>query len=189
MFFPALALLVSAVMFISCTGEDGAIGPAGAKGDTGAKGDKGDAGTANVIYSPWLSFPAITVNTATVKAFTFDAPQITQEVIDKGTILVYGKPASGTTIQPLPYVSYWVENGSVVGMIDNSINFEPQKFTFSRVFMGDIKTVPIRFANSTSSFFDKIRYVIIPGGVPTGRQAAVDYNNYEAVKKYYNLAD
>ena len=39
-----------------------------------------------------------------------------------------------------------------------------------------------------------IRYVVIPGGNPTGGKMSgaalpVDKNNYEAVKKYYNIKD
>ena len=36
--------------------------------------------------------------------------------------------------------------------------------------------------------FFQYRYVIIPSSVP-GRLATVDWNNYEAVKKYLNLKD
>jgi hypothetical protein len=36
---------------------------------------------------------------------------------------------------------------------------------------------------------NQYRYVIIPGGIPNGRMAAVNYNDYEAVKAYYQLPD
>ena len=33
------------------------------------------------------------------------------------------------------------------------------------------------------------RYVIIPGGTPTGRIASPDLSDYEAVKSFYNIPD
>ena len=35
-----------------------------------------------------------------------------------------------------------------------------------------------------------VRYVIVPGGAAVGgRKAAINYNDYEAVKRAYNLPD
>lgn len=51
-------------------------------------------------------------------------------------------------------------------------------------------TTPATFTESAVlNNYTQFRYVIIPGGVPAGRAAAVDYSDYEAVKRYYNLPD
>ncbi len=45
-------------------------------------------------------------------------------------------------------------------------------------------------ASSASETFIRTRIVIIPANdLRTGRKAAIDYTDYEAVKKYYNLKD
>ena len=79
--------------FVSCSKpEDGAIGP---------------TGTANVIYSNWASAPAstpITIDGTNGTTALIAATELNQEILDNGTVLVYGKFA--TTIFPLPYVSY-----------------------------------------------------------------------------------
>lgn len=43
-------------------------------------------------------------------------------------------------------------------------------------------------AHSTPTVFADVRVVVIPN-LPGGRKAAIDYTNYEEVKKSYNLAD
>ncbi|MDZ7898626.1 MAG: collagen-like protein [Arcicella sp.] len=154
------------------TGATGATGAAGAKGDKGDKGDTGATGTANVIYSAWIPFS--TSSSTTAPQYTFSVPQITQDIIEKGVVLCFVRTGStGTTVEtfPLPYI---FPNGST------GSNFE----IYSSYIVGTIK-VRSTFSLSTVGF----RYVIIPGGVPTGRKAAVDYTDYEAVKKYYNLPD
>jgi hypothetical protein len=47
-----------------------------------------------------------------------------------------------------------------------------------------------RVAGSGSDVFDKTRILVIPASdLRTGRKAAVDYTDYNAVKAYYGLKD
>lgn len=151
------------------------------KGDDGAKGD---TGTANVMFSPWLDvqYEEIT-NTAgdTIYyyAATIPAPKLTKAILDSGTVKVYwnyGSPAD-QLIFPLPITDLFAFTGVTqmgmyftVGNIDLYCDVDASSRTVSGV-----KRL-------------QYRYVIIPGGVPTGR-SAVNWNDYEAVKKLYNITD
>lgn len=183
-------------MFSSCKGDEGAVGPAGAKGDAGAqgtagaKGDKGDAGTANVIYSEWLPMPAqAAASLPGRKNFSFSAPKITQEIADRGLIYAYIKHSSGGFV-PLPYADkYLLGNGNVYGSFLSTFLYGVGSISFNQDWLtpGDI---PDGFATATSVVggYTHLRYVIVPGGV-AARIASLDYMDYEAVKKHYNLPD
>ncbi|WP_229379462.1 hypothetical protein [Fibrella forsythiae] len=82
--------------------KDGEVGPQGATGATGAtgpQGPKGDPGSANVIYSAWISTPF----TGSGSSYTGNvtAPKITQDVLDKADIRVYWN--EGGRVLSLPY--------------------------------------------------------------------------------------
>lgn len=186
-----LCFIVLALL-ISCKGDDGAIGPAGPKGDTGAagtngtdgtagatgaQGPKGDIGTANVIYSAWLTaslFNDSTVDNTLVKVGHLRAPEITADILSKGDIHVYFDYGAGTF--PLPYTSN-------AGGKPNTIAFWPK--------LG--KIIPYRFTHDNSnsvglSTLLKYRYVIIPGGVAAaGRTTAVNFSDYNEVCEYYGI--
>src|SRR5882762_3517875 len=73
---PIVALLMLSAMTPSCK-----------------KGDAGPAGTANVIFSDWFTAAPWTKDTVfDVYGFNYtqDAPAITRNVLDSGTIIVYG---------------------------------------------------------------------------------------------------
>lgn len=156
-----LMLLTALAFSISACqkASNGEIGPAG------PAGPKGDAGTANVIYSPWA-----TVNfsgSGTSYTGNLTAPQLTQEVLDKADIRVYWR--EGGRVLSLPY-------SQVIGGTAYSVHH--------RFYVGRIELV-----SSYALSAQQMRYVIIPGGTPTGRRVAVDLNDYAAVKAAYNLPD
>lgn len=148
------------------------------KGDDGAKGD---TGTANVMYSAWIDVtftPAINTAGDTV-AFTATIPAagITKAIIDSGVVKVYlnAGTAASPAVFPLPITDYYALT------VDN-LNLY---FTVGNINMyatGDASTGP----NSSGVKSWQYRYIIIPGGVKTGR---VDWNNYETVKSFYNITD
>ncbi|CAG5008404.1 hypothetical protein DYBT9275_04259 [Dyadobacter sp. CECT 9275] len=180
-------------MFISCKGKDGAVGPAGAKGDPGAQGTagaKGETGTANVIYSEWLAIPAPAANTPVRKNFSFMAPKITQEIVDKGHVYGYLKHSTGAVV-PLPYASSYTytSTGEQAGSYLNTILVGLGGISLNQDWLTP-GTVQPAFANATGIVggYVNFRYVIIPGGV-SARVASLDYTDYEAVKKFYNLPD
>jgi len=72
-------ILCVVLLFVGCTGEDGARGPAG------------PAGTANVIYSDWYETDPWVQETffgVIERTFTMTTAALTQEIIDHGAVLV-----------------------------------------------------------------------------------------------------
>ena len=172
--FICISLLASVT---SCKkGDPGATGPAGPAGPTGATGA---AGTANVIYSPWA-----TVNfTGSGSSYTakITAPQVTQDIMDKGVVKTYFK--FGSTVYEGNYHNQATNSG-----------------IYQYLSVGFINLV----ANFDASY--PWRYVIIPGGVASGRlsgeasadifvlqdgttmsKSMLDKMSYEEVCRRFNL--
>ena len=174
-----VALTVAMFIFLdACKGEKGDVGPAGTAGPTGvagttgangAVGATGATGTANVIYSPWS---VISISTGSSAPYTAEvaASQITQDILDKGLVLCFFRNTSTLEVFPLPY--------------SFPTSATTTQEAYASYVIGKIK---LRSNITLSSV--GFRYVIVPGGIAGGRKAAVDYTDYEAVKKYYNLPD
>ena len=172
-------------------GDPGRQGQRGEKGDTGEQGlqgDKGDPGTANVIYSEWTTFDLNNWSESfiyfgqTRRDYPIDVDEIDADVINNGTVMVYVRFAGTITrIQPLP----------IIGPILSSARDQVLSFHIR------LGLIHIDFYNLIERDLDpgrfgpgnQYRYVIIPGGTPTGRIAAPDLSDYEAVKRFYNIPD
>lgn len=157
MLITALAVSITACQ----KAANGEVGPQGTTGPAGPAGPKGDPGSANVIYSPWNTVTL--TGSGTSYAVFMNAPQITQTVLDQAAVFVYINFTTGE-YYALPYM-------------DGTRLFR------SRLYVGRVELT----ANYATQANQRIRYVIIPGGVSTGRRAAVDMTNYAAVKAFYNL--
>lgn len=147
------------------TGATGPAGPAGATGATGATGAAGATGTANVIYSDWATVTFTGSSTTWTGKIT--APKITQEILDKGVVKTYFK--FGTDVYEGNYTN--LTGGSTTSI-------------YQYLSLGAIN---LKSTFNASSY--PWRYVIIPGGTPSGRLANIDYSNYAEVKKAYNIPD
>lgn len=154
-------------------GPAGPTGPAGPQGPAGAPGAPGPAGTANVIYSPWVT----TVTGDWVNGFTAPnnynvwrvynrtAPGVTQNIIDQGVVLAFGKNFIIGASTPLPGVV----------QLPYMENFNMQFYGFNLSQVGRIT-----FTYDPGDGFERpdnqiigiaYRYVIIPGGVAGGRNS------------------
>jgi hypothetical protein len=147
------------------------------------KGDKGDTGTANVMYSPWLDVTySVVKNTAgdTVAwVGNIPAPKLTKNILDSGAVKVYwnaGTPAS-PAVFPLPFNDAY----GLAGVQNLNVYF-----TVDTINLYATEDASTYLTSGTKA--NQYRYVIIPGGTSTGR-SAVNYNNYEAVKQYFNIPD
>ncbi len=157
---PALATLF---LMISCTkeGPQGPQGDTGPQGPQGAAGPQGPTGAANVIYSNWLSFQQAqrdtTIDNSKLKVNHIPAPQLTQTMIDRGTVLVYFRFL--TSVMPLPYTSY-------AGSLANTVSFLPKP--------GTLYITRFTHNNSGTLGFGaiQIRYILIPGETAAGRNVA-----------------
>ena len=130
-------------------------------------GATGATGTANVIYSPWLN--VTTVKSGSNYNATIIAAGITQDIVNKGEVLTFIS-FLGDSYNPIPYLDY---NGTMLFLV-----IRPY-YTIGKINL---------IGNFDYSSY-KMRYIIIPGVVAGGRRAAVDFSDYKAVKKFYNIPD
>jgi hypothetical protein len=173
-----LGLFAIVAMFIfldACKGEKGDIGPAGATGAigptgvTGATGPAGATGNANVIQYTYT-----TARLASSGEISYAVTGITQTQLNNSLVFVYAL----TTLNP----TVWY---ALPGYTSGGSNQY-------RVYMNStaLNVYITRSVGSTTETFNSVRILVIPANdLRTGRQAAVDYTDYEAVKKYYNLKD
>jgi hypothetical protein len=150
------------------------------KGDTGPTGTPGEDGTANVIYSDWLSFQVpsrdSTIDGTFQKVNHLTVPKLTDEILNKGAVQVYFR--YGSTVTPLPYTSN-------AGSKTNTIHFIPKAGTLVIARYTHDNTASVGLPTTL-----QFRYILIPGGVQTsGSAAKLDMGNYEAVKAALNLHD
>lgn len=166
-------LFAVAFLFAACSkegpqgpkGDKGATGPRGATGAKGDRGPKGATGTANIIYSSWLSVDLKSGIYAGLYYAKISAPKITQSILDKGVMKVY------------------VSSGNEVYEIPNSF-FDGLYPVFS---VGYLELFSPADWDTFSGY--KFRYVLIPGGTTARKNMPVDYNDYHAVCKYYGIPE
>jgi len=191
-----LAIAFTVMLFASSCGKDGAVGPqgqsgaagpAGATGPTGTTGATGPTGTANVLYSDWVQ-PTTYVTTTDfgIKHIdaTITAAAVTQNILDKGTVIVFGKlNGYNTAIWPTDQV----------GQLPITLTYI-QGSTQTDTWAAEAKvgSIQIDFTNSVNYYSSvatahQFRYVIIPGGVHT--LAHINIHNYAEVKQALHLPD
>ncbi|HJS54943.1 MAG TPA: hypothetical protein VJ765_10375 [Chitinophagaceae bacterium] len=127
-----------------------------------------------VIYSAWITkTQADWTGLGTHEIQTsINAPSLSDAIKNNGVVLVYYK--SGEQVRPLPIT--WFDD---IYKMTTDYAFEKQKITlFIRL-----------FGNVIGGVLDyEFRYVLIPGTQANGRMAfQVDYKDYDAVCKYYNI--
>jgi hypothetical protein len=184
-----LAVAVTLLMLItSC--KKGDTGPAGAAGPTGATGTAGPTGTANVIYSAWFTAsPWIKDTVFDVYRFNYakTAADITQNMLDSGTVITFGKLVGYSAV-------IWPTDQ--VGQLPIAVNykFSSVGITYTDTWSALVSAgkLKIRFVNDQNYYASiaashQFRYVIIPGGVKS--TAAFKQGAISASGKQISAAD
>ena len=215
--YNSLIYLLSISLFIFCcagedgemgpqgqtgpAGNDGVAGPAGPEGPAGpagADGEDGERGTANVIYSDWItvadtdwteipagSSPFLTPNFPG-KFFDITTSTITQDIVDEGVVLTYAQFCDGSwmpdEVTPLPFDMYFS-----TGQWDYLFSTYDPGFVRLYVLHKGTMDPPDIITLCTNQF----RYVIIPGETARGRSKVpqIDLTNYREVADYYGIPD
>lgn len=171
------AILLLVTFTTSCSSDDGTDGTNGVDGQAGAPGA---TGTANVIYSAWLNAPtavAETVDGTSGMSTTINAPELSEDILSKGTILVYVSFGTGTFA--LPYTS---TAGGFVNTITAISTAKKIKLFRFRHDAGGTVNLPTSLS---------WRYILIPGGVAaaTAKGNKLDYSkmSYEEVCAHFNI--
>lgn len=183
-------LMMGCVAISACQGLEGPEGPqgpqgvpgvAGAKGDTGATGAKGADGSSNVQQ---INYSARSHEG--LKDLLLPLPQaINRDIVDKSVFYVYVK-------QSVPKGngeddSYWfsIPGETLKGNAYTHFVSPGNGQTLAGVFLR--RTVNFQTGNE---YFEAIRVVVVTADkVSNGRLAAVDFSNYEEVRKAYGLAE
>jgi hypothetical protein len=170
-------LFLVALCTISCSSDDGTDGK---DGKDGIDGQAGATGTANVIYSAWITAPtavAETIDGTSGMSTSIAAPQLSEDILAKGTILVYMSFGAGT--YPLPYTS--TAGGFVNTITAISTAKKIKLFRFRHDGAGTV--------NLPTSL--SWRYILIPGGVAaaTAKTSKPDYSkmSYQEVCERFNI--
>lgn len=175
---PILALLTIALLLTACEGPEGPAGPVGpigptgqqgVQGDIGPAGDQGPSGVANIeVFTYTLREVDFSNNDeAGVEIALYEAPLITQTVVDDGVVFAYTNLGLDGLWAPLPYS---FDEGEVT-----------QTFIYS---VGEFGVLLLRPSGSApiASFFEGelVRVIVIP---PAGvnKLEDVDTSDYDAV--------
>lgn len=161
------------------TGATGATGPAGPAGPTGATGPAGPTGATGNANVRQITFGSRTISVGN-STISLTLTGVDRALLEQSAVLVYvrfGSLSSSTLWYQIPgYV------GGFSGMRLNVRFYGNSPMT--------LEIFPDNFQGTTPLTLDAIRVVIIPSNSQTnGRKAALDYTNYEEVKKAYNLPD
>ncbi|PIB38419.1 hypothetical protein BFP75_16050 [Maribacter sp. 4G9] len=179
------------ILLVGCSVEDGPIGPegpaggqgvVGAPGPEGPEGEQGEPGPEGYFVSEWIN-TELKENFGTdfSASFVITAPEITQQIMDTGLVLVFGRleDALGSQIvERLPT------------LINNNFDFRFQQR------LGELTIIVSSITefmdlDENGGLIDDYRYVIIPNpGNTTGKNGTnVDFTKmtYEEVVDYFNL--
>ena len=178
-----LMLLLAVAGMSACEGPDGPIGPAGpsgVQGPSGAQGPPGPTGTANVIYSAWTKAGTWTkTNVFGVDRFytELQADRLSQEILDRGVVLVYAKlETDNNQVRQLPVTVYAQFTEDI---IDFSLNLNKV-----RIWSTPVRGPALPLSPSPNHSF---RYVLIPGG-QAGR-ISYEKLTYPEAKVLFGLTD
>lgn len=140
------------------------------------EGEDGETGTTNVIYSEWIN-KGIEDNINDINTvFTINAPQINAEILNTGTILVYGR-------------SFNTNNGAQVFQLPMTTGVGSERLSY--LFKATSGEIEIRINSAkiigTNDFLLQYRYVIIPGGQIS--MASLDYSkmSYKEIESMLNI--
>ncbi|RFZ94406.1 hypothetical protein D0C36_02310 [Mucilaginibacter conchicola] len=181
-----LLLFIAVTMLAACKkGDEGPQGEKGDKGDDGAKGATGAAGakgatgatgTANVLYSDWVyakNFRDSIIDNSNMHVADINAPALTTEVLSNASINVYFTYGGG--VFPLPHTTYAGNKTSMINFAPRFKHFNITRFTLDNSNSVNLSTVL------------QYRYVIIPGGKKLAAAKKVNMNDYQEVKRTYNI--
>lgn len=167
--FKAGLFLVVALFAMSCS-KDGAVGPAGANGINGTNGTNGNA---NVIGTNTFSVPPSSWTSSggnSIWSTTLVVPQITQAVVDRGTVSVF------------------YQSGSIWMALPNS---NPQNHYFSNFgfIVGGVGVYMVAEQGYTITPGTTIFRVVVISPSNKMENPNTDWNNYNEVKSALNLPD
>jgi len=182
-----LSIFLGSMMIVACEGPEGPRGPEGPQGPKGDQGPQGEEGTANVIYSDWMapdSWEPAEFLGDSVRHGDIIADDLTQEIVDKGQIEVYGDFTGPDFIYKLPV------DPSMAGVTFTlSYKFKPDTLRLEHFDPDNPNSDPGPIPSE-----NKFRYVLIPGGQAAGSSAnttgkLLNEMSYQELKQRFDIPD
>ena len=165
-----MALAAGALLFTACGGTPG---PTGA---TGTNGTNGTNGNANVQQ---YTFGARAANTT----ITFTIPNFTQAQLDSSTILTYATYPSTASKFPVPGLA------STSGCYASG--FQVISGANLAVYVQQVKSTDLAAFCASPTALTSFTVIVIPNSsnVTLAKTSGLNLNDYNAVRKYYNLPE
>lgn len=179
------AIFFAAMIFTfsnGCKKETGPAGPAGTNGTNGTNGNANVISSSTFALNNWVDLTNDGTNFQCSNAISWSA--ISQDIKDKGIVMVYLQDNSNLEWIALPYSSSFSLGGGY-GSVFYSFGIN----------VGLIKIYATGFADAgslSSSDFNSYNFIVRAVAIPSSSRMAhpeVDLNNYEEVKKVFNLKD
>ena len=183
-----VALTVAMFIFLdACKGEKGDVGPAGTAGPTGvagptgttgATGTTGKDGNANAIQ---INFGPVTYIGTSGELF-FNLTSMTEAQINNSSYFMYVRNPSTAASS----ISQWysLPGWTAFNEYRITINTNPSGIAYPRLYLARMNS------SSSNEAWGAAKIIFIASNdIRNGRKAAVDFSDYEAVKKFYNLPD
>lgn len=165
--FLMATLAASMVLFVGCAGTPGPIGVTGSTGPTG---------NANVKQ---YTFGA----RAASSAINFMVPTFTQAQFDSSTLLSYVVYSGSTTKYPAPGVTYPPDCVSTaIYSTDGTVLFAT---------LQQLKSTDLNVFCTTPKAITSFVVIVIPASsnVTLAKAGGLNLNDYNAVRKFYNLPE
>ncbi len=180
------SVLFIASLMMACSkddGKDGAVGPQGVQGEQGPAGGQGEpgadgeTGSANVIYSDWIVSGFENDIMSDFATFSIDAPLLTDEIINNGVVLVYGR--NGSIVYPIPATFPSIEEAYYIRIPVAGGTLQIRVYSLDGSDVG-------------STLFDEYRYILIPGATSAGKSAtSKDFSKmtYEEIVEHFGIEE
>jgi hypothetical protein len=165
-------------------GATGSTGATGGTGNTGPAGPTGPTGTANVIYSNWISADFVATGSAYYFTIPLPASIPFQTLRDTYHISIYYDYGGAFYQLPMKEFNLNVEISYIL-----SSSLGGFRIQAARAGVATPDVINPFLATYTS---DRLRYVLIPGGVPAGRGISPpDYSkmSYHEVCTKFNIPE
>jgi hypothetical protein len=178
-----LYLLIAVITFLAGCAKDGATGPTGSQGPAGTNGSNGTNGTNGTNGNSNVQSSTFTVTAWTQHqngTFIFEeavlnVPNISQNIVDSGTVLVYTHNYSGTNAwDAMPFT---FPDTTTNGAYYYNYSYDVGAVTISVSCYGFAPVIP-----SSSEF-----KVVILSATNRLANPTINLNNYEEVKAAFNL--
>ncbi len=165
--------LLGGMLFYGCA-KDGAIGPKGDKGADGTNGTNGTNGNANVNGATvTVSANQWAFDNGTYYTVAMYSP-ITQEIIDKGAVLVYYGD-DGSSWDQLPFTYYINSQSSYNFRANHSVGQVTIALTYSDFSQANLPVLMFKIVVISAS--QKLEY------------PNLNWSNYQEVKAAFKLVD